>query len=119
MRKNQESTLHNIGTDRKNNVLYEHRKSGFLLKPIIQYAVTRNLEVIGESAKRISEEHRASLPAIPWRGITGLRDVLIHQVRGGKSCRSLDDRRKRPSAFQRKYQQNSSAVWPIRKRIIR
>lgn len=54
-------------------------KESFFSGPIIQDAVIRNLEVIGEAAKRIPEDYRASLPAIPWRGITGLRDVLIHQ----------------------------------------
>jgi uncharacterized protein with HEPN domain len=53
-------------------------KESFFSDPIIQDAVIRNLEVIGEAAKRIPEEYRASLPAIPWRGIAGLRDVLIH-----------------------------------------
>lgn len=54
-------------------------KESFFSNPIAQDAVIRNLEVIGEAAKRIPEDCRASLPAIPWRGITGLRDVLIHE----------------------------------------
>lgn len=54
-------------------------KESFFSSPIVQDAVIRNLEVIGEAAKRIPEDYRASLPAVPWRGIAGLRDVLIHQ----------------------------------------
>ena len=42
-------------------------------------AVVRNFEVLGEAAKRISEEMRDRAPAIPWRRIAGFRDVLIHQ----------------------------------------
>jgi len=38
----------------------------------------RNLEVIGEAAKRISPELRSRLPEIPWRQVAGLRDVVIH-----------------------------------------
>jgi len=41
-------------------------------------AVIRNLEVIGEAAKRIPQDIRARYGSIPWRAIAGLRDVLIH-----------------------------------------
>jgi uncharacterized protein with HEPN domain len=39
----------------------------------------RNLEVIGEAAKRLDDTYRATHPQIPWRALAGLRDVLIHQ----------------------------------------
>ena len=38
----------------------------------------RNLEVIGEATKNLSEDLRDANPAIPWRQIAGMRDVLIH-----------------------------------------
>lgn len=47
-----------------------------------QDAVIRNLEVMGEAAKRIPDDYRAAHPAIPWRSIAALRDVLIHQYEG-------------------------------------
>ncbi len=47
-----------------------------------QDAVVRNLEIIGEAAKRIPEQTRALYPAIQWRRIAGMRDVLIHQYEG-------------------------------------
>ena len=47
-----------------------------------QDAVIRNFEVIGEAAKRIPEEYRKAHPAIPWRELSGFRDVLIHQYEG-------------------------------------
>ena len=43
------------------------------------YAVLRALEVIGEAAKRIPLEVRRRHPAIDWRGMAGLRDIIIHQ----------------------------------------
>jgi uncharacterized protein with HEPN domain len=54
----------------------------FLEDELIQDAVLRNFEVIGEAAKRLDEAYRATHPEIPWRAIAGLRDVLIHQYEG-------------------------------------
>ena len=44
-----------------------------------QDASIRQLEIIGEATKRISPELRAKYPDIPWRGMAGMRDMLIHQ----------------------------------------
>lgn len=49
-------------------------------------AVVRNLEIIGEAAKRIPEEVRKKVPRIEWRKIAGLRDVIAHVYFG------IDDR---------------------------
>jgi uncharacterized protein with HEPN domain len=46
------------------------------------FAVIRGLEIIGEAAKHIPEDLRESYPAIPWRQMSGMRDVLIHQYAG-------------------------------------
>lgn len=43
-----------------------------------QSAVIRQIEVMGEATKRLSEKFRASYPEIPWRQIAGMRDILIH-----------------------------------------
>ncbi len=49
---------------------------------LIQDAVLRNLEVIGEAVKRVPESFRQQYPQIPWRAIAGLRDILIPQYEG-------------------------------------
>ncbi len=54
----------------------------FMRDTLIQDAVLRNLEVLGEVVKRVPESFRASHPHIPWRGIAGLRDVIIHDYEG-------------------------------------
>lgn len=45
-------------------------------------AVIRNLEVIGEAIKKIPDEVRAKHPAIEWKKIAGLRDMLVHEYFG-------------------------------------
>jgi len=45
-------------------------------------ATMRQLEIIGEEAKRLSEETRIQHPDVPWRRIAGLRDVLFHDYMG-------------------------------------
>jgi uncharacterized protein with HEPN domain len=45
-------------------------------------AVVRNLEIIGEAAKRIGEDIRKQLPDIDWRKAAGLRDMLAHAYFG-------------------------------------
>lgn len=46
---------------------------------VIQNAVMRPLEIIGEAAARISSKFRKGHPDIPWRDMVGLRNRLIHE----------------------------------------
>ena len=43
-----------------------------------QDSVIRRLEIIGEAARRISEETRKAYPNLPWREMIGMRNFLIH-----------------------------------------
>jgi uncharacterized protein with HEPN domain len=47
-----------------------------------QDAVIRNIEIIGQAVKGVSNETRALEPAVPWRQIAGMRDKLIHEYFG-------------------------------------
>ncbi|MDC3412000.1 DUF86 domain-containing protein [Aquibacillus sp. 3ASR75-11] len=54
----------------------------FFSSKLIQDAVIRNLEIIGEATKRISKVYREQHLHVPWREMAGLRDVLIHDYFG-------------------------------------
>jgi len=45
---------------------------------MLQLALTRAVEVIGEAASRVSEVSRRRHPDIPWRDMVGMRNRLIH-----------------------------------------
>ena len=44
-----------------------------------QDGTVRQLEIIGEAVKRLSDEFRARYQEIPWKQIAGMRDRLIHE----------------------------------------
>jgi len=44
-----------------------------------QDAVIRRLEIIGEAARRISEETQAAHPDLPWSDMVGMRNIMIHE----------------------------------------
>ncbi len=47
-----------------------------------QDAVVRNIEIVGEAVKNISEGLKTQHAAIPWKSIAGMRDRLIRDYFG-------------------------------------
>ena len=42
------------------------------------FAVSRLLEIIGEATKNLSNDFKSKYPNVPWKKMSGLRDVIIH-----------------------------------------
>lgn len=54
----------------------------FINNSLIQDAVIRNLEIIGEATKQLDQAFRSKYPQIEWKKIAGMRDKLIHDYLG-------------------------------------
>jgi uncharacterized protein with HEPN domain len=57
------------------NVAWEQFQSDEL----IQNAVMRQIQIIGEAARKISLQYQQAHPEIPWQGIIGMRNRLVHE----------------------------------------
>jgi uncharacterized protein with HEPN domain len=54
----------------------------FKIKNMVIDAVIRQLQIIGEAAKKVSDEMKNSHPEIAWKDMAGMRDKLIHDYFG-------------------------------------
>jgi uncharacterized protein with HEPN domain len=57
-------------------------QAAFFGSNLIQDAVIRNFEVIGEAVKNIPKRVQQNYPQVEWREAAGFRDVLIHNYFG-------------------------------------
>lgn len=57
-------------------------EKAFYKNTLIQDGVIRQLEIIGEATKRLSDELRGKHADIPWQDMAGMRDKLIHDYFG-------------------------------------
>jgi len=63
----------------------EYKQEGqaaFLHSRLIQDAVMRNLQTLAESSQRLSDTAKISDPTVPWRNISGMRNILVHDYLG-------------------------------------
>lgn len=49
---------------------------------MLQDAVVRNLEIIGEAVRKLPEDFLEQHPDLPWREIAALRNILAHAYFG-------------------------------------
>jgi uncharacterized protein with HEPN domain len=57
-------------------------EEAFMGNRMLRDAVVRNLEIIGEATKQLPIATREKEPAIEWKNIAGMRDVLAHDYFG-------------------------------------
>ena len=50
----------------------------FRASRLVQDAVVRNLQTLAESSQRLTDKIKASEPDVPWRAISGFRNILVH-----------------------------------------
>jgi uncharacterized protein with HEPN domain len=59
-----------------------HSKESFLGNKMVQDAVVRQFEIVGEATKRLSANFKERNSHIPWKNMAGMRDILIHDYIG-------------------------------------
>jgi uncharacterized protein with HEPN domain len=65
--------------------IQEYVKDGrekFLQTGVIQDAVLRNLQIMTESCQRLSSGLKERHSEVDWRGLTGFRNILVHDYLG-------------------------------------
>lgn len=72
--------LEHIEQNLKRIILYSSgiTKEEFLENIQLQDACIRQIEIMGEATKRISEAFKERHPEVPWKDMAGMRDKLIH-----------------------------------------
>ena len=60
-------------------VIRQHMARSRLDERLRRDAILYNLVVVGEAVKGLSDDTKAKRPEIPWRKISGLRDLLAHE----------------------------------------
>ncbi len=51
----------------------------FLGDELMQHGIMRLIQILGEAARKVSAECRQAHPEIPWQGIIGMRNRMVHE----------------------------------------
>jgi len=63
--------------------IHNIQKRGKIIDDEILYdAALRNLQTLSEATQRLTEEKTALCPDIPWKEISGFRNILVHNYLG-------------------------------------
>jgi len=59
-------------------VIEEKDRSDLFQQRLLELALTRLIEIIGEAAAKVSPEAKDRYNLIPWREVVGMRNRLVH-----------------------------------------
>jgi uncharacterized protein with HEPN domain len=51
----------------------------FLADELMQHGIMRLIQILGEAARKVSPEYRQTHSEIPWQGIIGMRNRMVHE----------------------------------------
>ncbi len=57
-------------------------KAEFFKNKMMQSAIIRQIEVIGEAVKNLPKDFTSKYPTVPWKDVVGTRDKMIHHYFG-------------------------------------
>jgi uncharacterized protein with HEPN domain len=60
------------------NYLHEKSFEEFITNKMLQDAVVRQLEIVGEASRNLAEDFRRLHPTVPWSQIAGMRNRMAH-----------------------------------------
>jgi uncharacterized protein with HEPN domain len=61
------------------DMIENHDLVSFLNDRVLMRALERCVEIVGETARRVSSGFKEEHPEIPWREIIGQRNILAHE----------------------------------------
>lgn len=56
---------------------------------VLYDATLRNLQTLSEATQRLPDELKQLYPAVPWRQISGFRNILVHNYLGDIDARTV------------------------------
>lgn len=71
----------NVSLEKIEKYLEQKNYDDFTDDLMLNDAILRNLEIIGEATKNIPEEIRLKYD-LPWKKMAGLRDIVVHKYFG-------------------------------------
>lgn len=71
--------------------IHRIRSRGNLRDDFVLYdAALRNLQTLSESTQRLPEDLKSRYPQVPWRQISGFRNILVHNYLGNIDAAAVE-----------------------------